>query len=62
MSIAPKRFRNNRADNCSEIEHLDPTVQDALDNFISERGINESLANFVLQYCEHKEQKVRYCS
>lgn len=33
-------------------------MQDEFDKFLQERGINESLAFFVPEYAEHKEQKV----
>lgn len=46
-------------------ENLDPGVQDEFERFLDERGINESLALFVPDYAEYKEQTVRsvsFCS
>ncbi|WVO16177.1 hypothetical protein L204_103847 [Cryptococcus depauperatus] len=40
-----------------QFDHLDETVQEAFGSYLAERGIDESLADFVLSYCEHKEQK-----
>lgn len=39
-------------------ENLDPAVQDEFERFLEERGINESLALFVPDYAEYKEQTV----
>ena len=41
-----------------QFDTLDVTVQEEFEKFIQERGINESLALFVPEYAEHKEQKV----
>ncbi|WVQ72466.1 hypothetical protein IAR50_002018 [Cryptococcus sp. DSM 104548] len=40
-----------------QFDHLDETVQEAFGAYLAERGVDESLADFVLSYCEHKEQK-----
>ncbi|THH14248.1 hypothetical protein EW146_g6060 [Bondarzewia mesenterica] len=40
-----------------QFDTLDVGVQDEFDKFLQERGINESLAFFVPEYAEHKEQK-----
>ncbi|KAI0064217.1 regulatory protein suaprga1 [Artomyces pyxidatus] len=40
-----------------QFETLDVSVQDEFEKFLQERGINESLAFFVPEYAEHKEQK-----
>ncbi|KAI5122105.1 hypothetical protein M0805_002227 [Coniferiporia weirii] len=37
-------------------ENLDPGVQDEFEKFLDERGINESLALFIPDYAEYKEQ------
>lgn len=42
-----------------QFDTLDVSVQDEFDKFLEERGINESLAFFVPEYAEFKEQKVR---
>ena len=42
-----------------QFDTLDISVQDEFDKFLEERGINESLAFFVPDYAEYKEQKVR---
>jgi Mitochondrial glycoprotein len=34
-------------------------VQEEFEKFLQERGINESLALFIPEYAEYKEQKVR---
>ena len=39
-------------------ENLDPGVQDEFERFLEERGINESLALFIPDYAEYKEQAV----
>jgi complement component 1 Q subcomponent-binding protein len=41
-----------------QFETLDLTFQEEFEKFLQERGINESLAFFVLEYAHHKEQKV----
>jgi complement component 1 Q subcomponent-binding protein len=33
-------------------------LQEEFEKFLQERGINESLALFIPEYCEHKEQQV----
>ncbi|KAH8087194.1 hypothetical protein BXZ70DRAFT_899731 [Cristinia sonorae] len=38
---------------------LDVTVQEEFDRFLQERGITDSLATFIPDYAEFKEQKVR---
>ncbi|KAK7676393.1 hypothetical protein QCA50_011475 [Cerrena zonata] len=40
-----------------QFDTLDVTVQEEFEKFIQERGINESLALFIPEYAEHKEQK-----
>ncbi|WVQ80767.1 hypothetical protein IAT38_002872 [Cryptococcus sp. DSM 104549] len=40
-----------------QFEHLDEVVQEAFGSYLAERGVDETLADFVLSYCEHKEQK-----
>ncbi|KAG8869057.1 Mitochondrial acidic protein mam33 [Serendipita sp. 405] len=42
-----------------QFEHLDVTVQEAFENYLAERNIDESLALFIPEYAEWKEQKVR---
>ncbi|KAK4687374.1 hypothetical protein P7C73_g2733, partial [Tremellales sp. Uapishka_1] len=39
-----------------EFDFLDTTVQEAFADFLKERGIDDSLSNFLISYCEHKEQ------
>lgn len=41
-----------------QFDTLDVTVQEEFEKFLQERGINESLALFIPEYAEHKEQKV----
>jgi hypothetical protein len=41
-----------------QFDTLDVTVQEEFDKWLGERGINESLALFVMDYAEYKEQKV----
>ncbi|WRT66388.1 uncharacterized protein IL334_003343 [Kwoniella shivajii] len=40
-----------------QFDHLDQAVQEAFGAYLAERGVDEALADFVLSYCEHKEQK-----
>jgi len=40
-----------------QFDTLDVTVQDEFEKFLQERGINESLAIFIPEYAEYKEQK-----
>ena len=42
----------------SQFDTLDVSLQDEFDKFLQERGINQSLAYFVPEYAEFKEQKV----
>ena len=42
-----------------QFDSLDVGVQDEFDKFLRERGIDETLALFVPEYAELKEQKVR---
>lgn len=42
-----------------QFDTLDVSVQEEFERFLQERGIDERLASFVLEYSEHKEQKVR---
>lgn len=41
-----------------QFDTLDTGVQDAFGEYIQERGINESLANFIVDFSAQKEQKV----
>ena len=43
----------------SQFDTLDVSLQDEFEKFLQERGINQSLAYFVPEYAEFKEQKVR---
>jgi hypothetical protein len=43
-----------------QFETLDLQVQEEFEKFLQERGINESLAFFVPEYAQHKEQKVLF--
>lgn len=43
-----------------QFDTLDVTVQEEFEKFLQERGINESLAVFIPEYAEYKEQKVRF--
>lgn len=45
-----------------QFETLDVAVQEEFERFMQERGINESLALFIPEYAELKEQKVRVCA
>lgn len=40
-----------------QFDTLDVSVQEAFEQFLQERGINENLALFIPEYAEHKEQK-----
>ncbi|KAI0641342.1 mitochondrial glycoprotein [Trametes meyenii] len=40
-----------------QFDTLDVSLQDEFDKFLQERGINQTLAYFVPEYAEHKEQK-----
>ncbi|KIM37053.1 hypothetical protein M413DRAFT_448773 [Hebeloma cylindrosporum] len=40
-----------------QFDTLDVGVQDAFDNFLSERGINETVAQFIPEYASYKEQQ-----
>lgn len=42
-----------------QFDTLDVAVQEEFERFLQERGINESLAMFIPEYAEYKEQKVR---
>ena len=42
----------------SQFDTLDISLQDEFDKFLQERGINQTLAYFVPEYAEYKEQKV----
>jgi complement component 1 Q subcomponent-binding protein len=42
-----------------EYDNLDVALQDEFEAFLKERGLNESLAQFIGQYADYKEQKVR---
>ena len=46
----------------AQSDTLDVTVQEEFEKFLQERGINDSLAAFVPEYAEFKEQKVRAAS
>lgn len=41
-----------------QFDTLDVGVQEEFEKFMHERGINESLALFIPEYAEYKEQKV----
>ena len=43
----------------AQFDTLDVSLQDEFEKFLQERGINQSLAYFVPEYAEFKEQKVR---
>jgi len=43
----------------SQFDTLDLNLQEEFDRFLQERGINESLAFFIPEYAQYKEQKVR---
>lgn len=45
----------------SQFDTLDVTVQEEFEKFLQERGINDTLAAFIPEYAEFKEQKVRTC-
>ena len=38
-------------------QNLDPELQNMLERYLDERGINEQLAGFVPDYVDHKEQR-----
>jgi len=38
---------------------LDVSLQEEFDSFLKERGIDDSVAHFIPQFAEHKEQMVR---
>ncbi|GFZ43961.1 hypothetical protein JCM24511_01681 [Saitozyma sp. JCM 24511] len=40
-----------------QYEHLDAGVQEAFGAFLAERGVDDGLAQFIISYCEYKEQK-----
>ncbi|KAI0337990.1 mitochondrial glycoprotein [Trametopsis cervina] len=40
-----------------QFDTLDVSVQEEFEKFLTERGINDSLAAFIPEYAEHKEQK-----
>lgn len=42
-----------------QFDTLDVAVQEEFEKWLNERGVNESLATFIPEYSEHKEQKVR---
>ena len=48
--------------NCSfefaQFDTLDVGVQDAFDQFLNERGVNEHVAQFIPEYASYKEQQV----
>jgi hypothetical protein len=41
-----------------QFDHLDVAVQELFEQYLEERGINSSLAIFIPEYAEMKEQKV----
>lgn len=45
-----------------QFDTLDISLQEEFQKFLQERGINESLALFIPEYAEHKEQQVRLFS
>ena len=45
---------------CSfQFDTLDLNLQEEFEKFLQERGINESLAFFIPEYAQYKEQKAR---
>jgi len=40
-----------------QFEQLDPGLQEAFEKYLAERGVNETLAMFIPEYAEYKEQK-----
>lgn len=42
----------------SQFDTLDVGVQDAFDQFLNERGVNENVAQFIPEYASYKEQQV----
>ena len=42
-----------------QFDTLDLNLQEEFERFLQERGINESLAFFIPEYAQYKEQKVR---
>ncbi|KAF7797345.1 hypothetical protein EIP86_008540 [Pleurotus ostreatoroseus] len=42
-----------------QFDTLDVTVQEQFEKFLEERGIDETLAAFIPEYAEHKEQKAQ---
>lgn len=45
-----------------QFEQLDPTVQEEFEAYLVERGVDESLALFIPDYAEWKEQQVMLIS
>lgn len=45
-----------------QFDTLDASVQDAFQEYLAERGVDEALANFIVSYSEFKEQKVGLCN
>lgn len=43
-----------------QFDTLDVAVQEQFERYLQERAINESLALFIPEYAELKEQKVRF--
>jgi complement component 1 Q subcomponent-binding protein len=41
-----------------QFDTLDVGVQDAFDQYLNERGVNESVAFFIPEYASYKEQQV----
>ena len=41
-----------------QFDTLDVSVQEEFEKYLQERGVNESLAIFIPEYAEHKEQQV----
>jgi complement component 1 Q subcomponent-binding protein len=44
-----------------QFDTLDVAVQEEIEKWVQERGINENLAMFIPEYSEYKEQKVSTC-
>ena len=62
LRCVPDRFfvasRKHASYVVHQFETLDVNFQEEFEKFLQERGINESLAFFIPEYAQHKEQKV----
>lgn len=54
---AESEFARNNIYAGPPFQNLDPELQDMLERYLDERGINEQLASFVPDYIDHKEQR-----